>query len=163
MGDRNVQYNVFSAAADVRSASPRPQPVPAVKRIYDVGLVIPLREEFDCARQVFSFGSQLREHGSYLYPFTLPGSGLRGIAVVLYDMGAAVSGVTAAGLLSRFDLPVLALMGIAGALDGDLRLGDAVVARAVDPYFHRAKRGRTPAGRDSSSTQAAVPGGPGGT
>lgn len=113
----------------------RPRP----GRLYDLGLIIPLREEFDCARQVFAFGPQQREEGSYLYPFSVPGSELRGIAVVLYDMGAAISGVTAAGLLSRFDLPLLALMGIAGALDGDLRLGDAVVARAVDPYFHRAK------------------------
>lgn len=112
---------------------------PRLGRLYDVGLIIPLREEFDCARQVFAFGPQQREEGSYLYPFSVPGSELRGIAVVLYDMGAAISGVTAAGLLSRFDLPLLALMGIAGALDGDLRLGDAVVARAVDPYFHRAK------------------------
>jgi nucleoside phosphorylase len=113
----------------------RPRP----GRLYDLGLIIPLREEFDCARRVFAFGPQQREDGSYLYPFSVPGSDLRGIAVVLYDMGAAISGVTAAGLLSRFDLPLLALMGIAGALDGDLRLGDAVVARAVDPYFHRAK------------------------
>ena len=113
----------------------RPRP----GRLYDLGLIIPLREEFDCARQVFAFGPQQREDGSYLYPFSVPGSDLRGIAVVLYDMGAAISAVTTAGLLSRFDLPLLALMGIAGALDGDLRLGDAVVARAVDPYFHRAK------------------------
>jgi nucleoside phosphorylase len=139
VGDRNVQYNVFSPTADAGTVPRRPRPAPAVKEAFDLGLIIPLREEFDCARQVFRFGPQLREQGSYLYPFTVPGSDLRGVAVVLHDMGAAVSGVTAADLLSRFDLPVLALMGIAGALDGDLRLGDVVVAKVVDPYFHRAK------------------------
>jgi nucleoside phosphorylase len=47
--------------------------------------------------------------------------------------------VHAANLLGRFEIPVLALMGIAGALDGDLRLGDVVVASLVDPYLDRAK------------------------
>jgi nucleoside phosphorylase len=106
---------------------------------YDFGLIIPLREEFDCAREVFAFGEQIGEYGNYVYPLTVPGSPLRGVAMVLYDMGPATSGVTAANLLGRYQLPVLALMGIAGALESDLRLGDVVVASLVDQYFHRAK------------------------
>ena len=100
---------------------------------------MPLREEFDCAREIFAFGQQVNENGSYLYPFGVPGSPLRGVAVVLYGMGPTATGVQAANLLGRFELPVLALMGIAGALDGDLRLGDVVVASLVDPYLDRAK------------------------
>jgi nucleoside phosphorylase len=106
---------------------------------YDLGLIVPLREEFDCAREIFSFGRQVDEKGSYLYPFTVPGSSLHGVAVVLYGMGPTSTGVHAANLLGRFEIPVLALMGIAGALDGDLRLGDVVVASLVDPYLDRAK------------------------
>jgi nucleoside phosphorylase len=106
---------------------------------YDLGLIVPLRKEFDCAREIFTFGEQICERGTYIYPFSVPGSRLRGVAVVLYDMGPTASGVTAANLLGRFEIPVLALMGIAGALDGDLRLGDVVVASLVDQYFNRAK------------------------
>lgn len=120
--------------ADRGPVAPRARP-----RRYDLGLIIPLPEEFDCAREVMSFGSEIRENGSYAYPFSVPGSSLRGIAIVLFDMGPASSGVAAASLLDRFDMPVLALMGIAGALDHDLRLGDVVVASSVDAYFHRAK------------------------
>ena len=118
-------------------ARPGEGPPPAAR--YDLGLIVPLREEFDCAREVFSFGRQVNEKGSYLYPFAVPGSELRGVAVVLYGMGPTSTGVQAANLLSRFEIPVLALMGIAGALDGDLRLGDVVVASLVDPYLDRAK------------------------
>jgi nucleoside phosphorylase len=106
---------------------------------YDLGLIVPLREEFDSVREVFSFGSQVNENGSYRYPFSVPGSALRGVAVVLFGMGPTLTAVQAANLLGRFDLPVLALVGIAGALDRDLRLGDVVVASLVDPYLDRAK------------------------
>jgi nucleoside phosphorylase len=117
---------------DARRGSPR-------SARYDLGLILPLREEFDCAREIFSFGRQIDEKGSYLYPFAVPGSSLRGVAVVLYGMGPTSTGVQAANLLGRFEIPVLALMGIAGALDGDLRLGDVVVASLVESYLDRAK------------------------
>jgi Phosphorylase superfamily len=130
---------------------------------YDLGMIVALREEFDCAREVFSFERQVTENGSYLYPFTVPGSSRRGVAVVLYGMGSTMTGVQAANLLDWFEIPVLALMGIAGALDGDLRLGDVVVASVVDPYLDRAKarRGRSGAGFDLDS--GAARGGPGAT
>lgn len=120
---------------------------------YDLGMIVPLREEFDCAREIFSFERQVTSNGSYLYPFTVPGSSLRGVAVVLYGMGPTMTGVQAANLLDRFEIPVLALIGIAGALDGDLRLGDVVVASVVDPYLDRAKArpGSSGAGFDLDS------------
>jgi nucleoside phosphorylase len=106
----------------------------------DLGLIIPLSEEFDCAREILAFDQGvIKDNGDYIYPFSVPGSSLRGVAVVLFGMGPGLSAAVATSLLDRFAIRVLALMGIAGGLDRDLRLGDVVIASSIDEYFHRAK------------------------
>jgi nucleoside phosphorylase len=106
--------------------------------IYDLGLIIALREEFDCAREMLDFEDGFFDGGYYLYPFSVPDSDIRGICLVLHDMGPTHTGVAATHLLDRHPVKALALTGIAGALDGAFRLGDVVVASSVDEYFHRA-------------------------
>ena len=76
------------------------------------------------------------EHGSYFYPFTVPGSDLTGIASVLYDLGPSGSAAATMDLGARFDLRLLAQIGLAGSLDEDLGLGDVVVASGIDEYFY---------------------------
>jgi nucleoside phosphorylase len=107
-----------------------------MRQFFDVGLIIPLREEFESAREILRFEDP---DSHFYYPFSIPGSSLRGIATILLDMGQAESAGAATRLLERFDVRLLALVGIAGALDRDLRLGDVVVADAVDEYLHAAK------------------------
>ncbi|HEY3902548.1 MAG TPA: tetratricopeptide repeat protein [Streptosporangiaceae bacterium] len=114
---------------------------------YDLGLIIPLREEFDCAREILDFDRAILDDGRYLHPFTVPGSELRGIAVVLYDMGLTGSAVATSRLLDRYQLRMLALIGIAGALDNRLRLGDLVVASSIDEYLYSAKAAPNGSGR----------------
>jgi nucleoside phosphorylase len=120
---------------------------------YDLGLLVPLREEFDQAREVFEFGVPEREGGYFLYPFRVPGTGLRGLALVLFEMGLGEAAVAVTHLLERFELRLLAVVGIAGALDPDLRLGDVVIAKSVDEYLAAAKA--TPAGSDRYNFEVA--------
>jgi nucleoside phosphorylase len=110
-----------------------------MRRDYDLGLLVPLREEFDRAREVFEFGEAVSEGSYYLHPFEVPGTGLRGIALVLFEMGLTGSAVAATWLLDRFEFGVLAVVGIAGALEPELRLGDVVIASSVDEYLVAAK------------------------
>ncbi len=110
-----------------------------MRESYDVGLIIPLREEFDAARGILEFGSPIQEHGFFLHPFSIPGSSLRGVATVLFGMGQAKSAVAATRLLASVDLRLLALVGIAGSLSPGLILGDVVIASSVDEYMHGAK------------------------
>jgi nucleoside phosphorylase len=110
-----------------------------MRRAYDIGLIIPLREEFDSAREILQFDSPVREGGYFFHPFSVPGSSVRGIAVVLFEMGQTTSAVAATYLLARFEIRMLALIGIAGALDPGLRLGDVLIASSVDEYMHAAK------------------------
>lgn len=107
-----------------------------MRQSFDIGLIIPLKDEFESAREILRFE---KPDGNFYYPFSIPGSSLQGIATVLFDMGQAVSSEAATRLLTRFDVRLLALIGIAGALDPDLRLGDVVIAEAVDEYLHAAK------------------------
>jgi nucleoside phosphorylase len=109
------------------------------RRAFDLGLIIPSRDEFDCAREILAFDDAFTEGGYFLHPFTVPGSELTGVALVLFDVGQTGSAVAATNLLTLFDLRLLALTGVAGALDNDLRLGDVVVASGVDEYLSAAK------------------------
>lgn len=106
---------------------------------FDVGLIIPLREEFDYARDILRFDSPISDGSYFLYPFSVSGTSVTGIAVVLFEMGLASSAVAATRLLERYQIRVLALAGIAGALSPGLRLGDVVIASSVDEYLHGAK------------------------
>ncbi|MFJ6728582.1 hypothetical protein ACIQPQ_27165 [Streptomyces sp. NPDC091281] len=105
---------------------------------FDLGLICATREEFDHCRELAAF-TQIRSEGAYLYTFELPGSGRRGVAVPLFDMGLVPATQAATSFLGRYDVSVLALVGIAGALHRDLRLGDVVVASAVDSYLASSK------------------------
>jgi nucleoside phosphorylase len=111
----------------------------SISKAFDLGLIIPLREEFDAAREVLAFGEAICEDDHYFYPFTVPGSATCGVAVVLFEPGLTNSAVAVTRLLGLADIRVLALVGIAGALDSDLRLGDVVIASSVNEYLYRAR------------------------
>jgi len=84
------------------------------RRSYDLGLIIPSREEFDSARRVLEFEDAFRQGDHFLHPFAVPGSTLRGIALVLFDAGVANAAVATTNLLALFDIHQLALTGTAG-------------------------------------------------
>lgn len=106
---------------------------------YDLGLIVPLREEFDQAREILDFEPPIIEGGDFLFPFTVPGSGLTGMALVLHQMGLAGAAAATARLLARYDFGLLALIGIAGALSSYLQLGDVIIASAIDEYLVAAR------------------------
>jgi nucleoside phosphorylase len=108
-------------------------------RTFDVCLIMPLGEEFGYARDILRFEDPIDDGTYFLHPFSVPGSSVRGIAVVLFEMGLAAAAVAATRMLTVYQTRVLALVGIAGALSPDLRLGDVIVASSVDEYLHGAK------------------------
>ncbi|GHG91734.1 5'-methylthioadenosine/S-adenosylhomocysteine nucleosidase [Streptomyces lanatus] len=115
---------------------------------YDIGLIFPLAEEFEYAREAMSFDEPVIEEGRYFHPFDIPGTRLRGVAAVQHDMGLASATLVAADLLNRFKVRMLALIGIAGALDDDLKLGDVVIAQGVEEYLTGVKAEPVPGAAD---------------
>jgi len=105
----------------------------------DIGILLALKEELDLFLQYM---------GSYttLPPDRLPGvyysfeiAGLNLVARQIGNMGMLDAARCAHQMLDRFSPPLLILVGLAGALDKSLKLGDVVVASAIDHYLHAAK------------------------
>lgn len=107
-------------------------------RQYDLGLIIPTREEFDYIRDSLPFRPVPGTEKGFLYEFQVPGERL-GVAHVLFDMGLVATTAAATRLLDRFDPGVLAVVGIGGALSDELRLGDVVVGSVIQEYLKAAK------------------------
>jgi nucleoside phosphorylase len=105
---------------------------------YDLGLIIPTREEFDYARGSVPFTPILNEEKGFWYEFRIP-AGRLGVAHVLFDMGLTATTSATIRLLERFHPEVLAVVGIGGGLSAELRLGDVVVGSVIQEYLKAAK------------------------
>jgi nucleoside phosphorylase len=106
--------------------------------IYDLGLIIPTREEFDYIGESVTFAPVFGQDKGFWYQFSLPGGRL-GIAHVLFDMGLTTTAAATMRLLTKFDPEILAVVGIGGGLSSDLRLGDVVVGSVIQEYLKAAK------------------------
>jgi nucleoside phosphorylase len=119
-----------------------------MRPVYDLGLIIPTREEFDYVRGFVHLTPVRGDTNDFWYEFMIPGGRL-GVAHVLFDMGLTATTAAASRLLATFDPEVLAVVGIGGALNGDLRLGDVVVGSVIQEYL---KAARTAQGGNDSTT-----------
>jgi nucleoside phosphorylase len=106
---------------------------------YKVGILVPLHEEYQYLTEIAQPTKTVRAEGDFYYQLMPPGYMEPVIAQVLEDMGPMRAAIAAERLISRFDVDIVALVGIAGALDRDLLLGDVVVASEVDQYQYGAK------------------------
>jgi nucleoside phosphorylase len=105
---------------------------------FDVGLIVPLQEEFDYIVEVCPAAKSHLRDTDYYIELTGP-QGERIISVVLDRMSAVNASVATERLLRDFDVSVLAMVGLGGALDRDLRLGDVVIPSHVEAYLEESK------------------------
>lgn len=124
---------------------------------YDLGLIIPTREEFEYMRACVPFAPIQGQGEGFWYQFSLPGGRL-GVAHVLFDMGLTATTAASLRLLTKFDPEILAVVGIGGSLSTDLRLGDVVVGSVIQEYLKAAKV--VPDGPSQSDFQPAGAGWP---
>ncbi|GGL98818.1 MULTISPECIES: 5'-methylthioadenosine/S-adenosylhomocysteine nucleosidase family protein [Micromonospora] len=113
---------------------------------YRLGLLVALGEEFRYVQDTVGPMSSFVDQGRQMYRFTFPGSRTRGLALPLHAMGPVAAALGADLLVRSYGVSVVALVGTAGGLDPDLRLGDVVIAAEVDSYLYRAKAVPTPDG-----------------
>lgn len=91
---------------------------------YQVGILVPLHEEYQYLTELAPAVRSVPMGGDFYYEM-LPGGYDRPIIVqVLEEMGPLRAAIAAERLLARFDVRTVGLVGIAGALNDDLRLGD---------------------------------------
>jgi len=114
------------------------------RRHFDIGIVVPLREEFRYILEVAPQLEAIPHAGTYFYrlDFGAPSA----ICCVVDQMGTLPALQTASRLLDFADLKVLAVLGVAGALDDDVALGDVVVAAEINEFQANSKAESTESG-----------------
>lgn len=119
---------------------------PDAEAACDVAVVVALKEEF---RILFE---RFRERHTHVvdgdrayYVFDVPtqagARSYRCVAVMVGEMGTNRTGVIVEKVLGRWSPSAVVLVGIAGGIHGDVRLGDVIVASEVNNYLEGAKVG----------------------
>ncbi len=106
---------------------------------FDLLLIFPLKEEFKVFKEICKIKSTITKDGLTYYFLDFPISNLSGIAIVLHEMGPTRASQITEKSLNLFDVRLVVLIGIAGALDEDLKLGDIVIANEVSEFFASSK------------------------
>jgi nucleoside phosphorylase len=110
-----------------------------IRPSFDVGLVVPLKEEFKYICEDANVLDTIPYEGTFYYQLSL-GLGLpRALACVVGDIGPLPTLQATMRLLVYADIKLLLLLGVAGSLDADVRIGDVVIADDINEYMARAK------------------------
>jgi nucleoside phosphorylase len=134
-----------STVAVSPSAAPLRQESSSANKV-DVGIVVALEEEF--RELVGQLAAPPRpaldeDTGRSFYLFERPSGDpkrpYRCVATFIGEMGHPKAALVTEKLVSSWAPATVAMLGIAGGIDKDVSVGDAVVAAVVDSYAERAK------------------------
>jgi nucleoside phosphorylase len=104
---------------------------------YDIGLIVPLNEEFEYLTEVAPIRGHFVHEGRYFYDLDFGSRSV--VCVVVNQMGPLPTLSTAQQLLASTEVRLLVLVGVAGGLSGDLALGDVVVGEEINEFQANAK------------------------
>lgn len=106
----------------------------------DLAILIPLKEEFRELIHEIGLENATTEKGKKGDTFYLfQRNGVSCVAVMSGEPGEMSAGLLTAELLDTFAPNVLVVLGIAGALDDELRVGDVVCSTSVNSYMANSK------------------------
>lgn len=110
----------------------------------DVGIVVPLKEEFRVFfERINGRCTDVVDGGRTYYVFEAPtvggGASYRCVVTVMGDMAPTRAGIVAEKLLGKWQPELIVMLGIAGGIHKDVRVGDVIVATQVDNYVEGAK------------------------
>ena len=102
------------------------------KPYFDVGVVIALPEEFGYVRELLPHLKSIQYEGTHFYRLDV--SPASAICCLVGQMGTLPAANAANRLLTFADVKVLVLLGLAGAVDDGVDVGDVVVADEVNEF-----------------------------
>lgn len=108
-----------------------------LKNKYTVGLVVPLMEEFEYLKAIAPIKERYSHMGTYFYELDFGAVAV--ISCIVNDMGPVPAIQATERLLNSTSLSLVVVLGLAGALDHDVLLGDVVVAKEINEYLANAK------------------------
>lgn len=114
-----------------------------MRRVVDAVIVVALPEESGHLGLLLR-DSESMSLGPNLYVKEARLGSSKVIVATLPEYGQVAAAVTSARLLEQIDTSLLAMVGIAGAVHGDCRLTDVIVARTVSPIDLAGRYSETP-------------------
>jgi len=125
---------------------PPPPPKPRKKKQIDLAIIVALELEWnELANRCSSYWawSQNPSTKEYTYHFTYPqphsDDSYICVATPMFSMGETVCATVTERIMNEYKPMTLAVVGIAGGLSTDVRVGDVVVAESVESYLSNAK------------------------
>jgi len=107
------------------------------RRKFDVGMVVPLKEEFRYVIEVAPLLESLSHQGTYFYRLDF---GAISVVCVLVDQMGPLPALQATTRLLEFaDVKLVVVLGLGGALDKDVTVGDVVIASEVNEFQANSK------------------------
>lgn len=102
-----------------------------------IGIIIALKEEFRIFNTIMNNESLTQKHEDsfFIYKF----NDFTIVAVFMGDMGGENASIQTSKLLSKYNCSTIVNIGIAGALNKDVKIGDIVIADQVESYQKVAK------------------------
>src|SRR5437667_3665937 len=107
------------------------------KVTFDVGIVVPLREEFRYVTDVAPQLESISHEGTYFY--RLDFGSVSTLCCLVDQMGPIPALQATIRLLEFADIKLVVLLGLAGALDDEVNVGDVVIASEVNEFFANSK------------------------
>ncbi len=108
-----------------------------MRKSFDIGLVIPLKEEFEYVTTIAPIRETIPYDGTFLYCLDFGGPSV--IACIVGEMGPLPASQSTTRLLTFANVRILILLGLAGSLDKDVSLGDVAVGKEVNEYLAESK------------------------
>ena len=108
-----------------------------IRRQYDVGLIIPLKEEFGYIKELAPVLETISFAGTFFH--VLDFGDVSVVSAIVGEMGPLPACQTTTRLLQFADVKAVFLVGLAGSLDADVCIGDVIIADRVTEYLANSK------------------------
>ena len=138
-----IKYNLEREIkiSDITKESKPTERITSAKesQIYDFLFIIPLREEFDIFYKSIKIKEETSLEETQFYKVEIPNESYKGLAIYLGEPGLTKAAQITEKFLGKFKVRLVVLLGIAGALDEDLKIGDIVIPNEISDFLSNSK------------------------
>lgn len=121
---------------------------------YDFLFICPIEEEFKVFIQLCPIKNCDEIDGIPYYTITLPNKDYKALVILLGEAGLTKAAQLTEKFLNAFSISMVVLIGIAGGIDSDLKLGDVVIPNGISDYLLDSKA--IPKGKTSYELQPSI-------
>jgi nucleoside phosphorylase len=114
------------------------------KREFDIGIVVPLKEEFRYVIEIAPQLESISHEGTYFY--RLDFGAISAVCCLVDQMGPLPAMQATIRLLDFTDVKLVVVLGLGGALDDDVSIGDVVIGTEVNEFQANSKAESTEEG-----------------